>query len=124
MALGGTGRQVRSAGPWAGQAGLGAFQGLLVGDDGGLWGFCRQQREAGSHHSGFLCEGLPGMWQAWHSYPHACYLVDLGAGPQGATGAEDGQRGCRQEPGQEAGSLAESDGESGQVRGRLAGGEV
>ncbi|XP_026905454.1 splicing factor ESS-2 homolog isoform X1 [Acinonyx jubatus] len=39
---------------------------------------------------------------------------DLGAGPQGTAGAEDGQRGCSQEPGQEAGSLEESDGEPGQ----------
>ena len=32
-------------------------------------------------------------------------------------GPEDGQRGRRQEPGQEAGSPAEGDGEPGQVRG-------
>lgn len=45
-----------------------------------------------------------------------CGLVDPGAWPQGAAGAEDGQRGRRQEPGQEAGGLEESDGEPGQVR--------
>uniref|UniRef100_A0A8C0DQ54 Ess-2 splicing factor homolog n=1 Tax=Balaenoptera musculus TaxID=9771 RepID=A0A8C0DQ54_BALMU len=39
---------------------------------------------------------------------------DPGAGTQGAAGAEDGQRGCRQEPGQEAGGLAEGDGEPSQ----------
>ncbi|XP_032731812.1 splicing factor ESS-2 homolog isoform X3 [Lontra canadensis] len=40
---------------------------------------------------------------------------DPGARPQGTAGAEDGQRGRRQEPGQEAGSLEESDGELGQL---------
>uniref|UniRef100_A0A8C0AFN5 Ess-2 splicing factor homolog n=1 Tax=Bos mutus grunniens TaxID=30521 RepID=A0A8C0AFN5_BOSMU len=39
---------------------------------------------------------------------------DPGARPQGAAGPEDGQRGRRQEPGQEAGGPAESDGEPGQ----------
>ncbi|XP_047552223.1 splicing factor ESS-2 homolog isoform X1 [Lutra lutra] len=39
---------------------------------------------------------------------------DPGARPQGTAGAEDGQRGRRQEPGQEAGGLEESDGELGQ----------
>lgn len=47
----------------------------------------------------------------------ACRSLDPGAGPQGAAGPEDGQRGRRQEPGQEAGGPAEGDGEPGQVRG-------
>lgn len=52
----------------------------------------------------------------WRQATHApTCLVDLRARPQGTAGAEDGQRGCRQEPGQEAGGLEKSDGELGQV---------
>lgn len=47
----------------------------------------------------------------------ACRPLDPGAGPQGAAGPEDGQRGRCQEPGQEAGGPAEGDREPGQVRG-------
>lgn len=60
-------------------------------------------------------KGGPDSVVGWHRLPNT-YFVDLGARPQGAAGVEDGQRSRCQEPGQEAGGLAKSDGEPGQVR--------
>ncbi|KAM9194972.1 splicing factor ESS-2 homolog isoform 2-T2 [Dugong dugon] len=61
----------------------------------------------------FKCKGLGLRRRASTSHPRHCCLVDLGARAPGAAGAEDGQRGRSQEPGQEAGGLAESYGEPG-----------